>query len=155
RPLSISSATILPAQPSARSAPSMPITANTPSCSRIRSNKATRGWSPCVDGRDHQKCRDLLRRLRPMIWLNTQSGYGALTKLLHWLVVMLFAFQFAAANIMLRLDAGATQLGLSQAIYYNWHKSIGLIALVVALLRLLVRKHGQLPDWAPTLSAAE
>lgn len=43
-----------------------------------------------------------------MIWLNTQSGYGTLTKLLHWLVVALFAFQFAAATIMLRLDADAT-----------------------------------------------
>jgi cytochrome b561 len=83
-----------------------------------------------------------LRRLRPMTWFNTQSGYGTLTKLLHWLVVVLFAFQFTAANVMLRLDAGATQLGLSQATYYNWHKSIGLIALVVALLRLLARKRG-------------
>jgi len=59
-----------------------------------------------------------------MTWLNTQSGYGALTKFLHWLVVVLFAFQFTAANVMLRLDAGATQLGLAQATYYNWHKSI-------------------------------
>jgi cytochrome b561 len=83
------------------------------------------------------------------------SGYGALTKLLHWLVVVLFAFQFTAANVMQHLDAGATQLGLSQATYHNWHKSIGLIALVVALLRLLARKRGQLPDWAPTLSAGE
>jgi cytochrome b561 len=90
-----------------------------------------------------------------MTWLNTQSGYGALTKLLHWLVVVLFAFQFTVANVMLRLDAGATQLGLSQATYYNWHKSIGLMALVVALLRLSARKRGQLPDWAPTLSARE
>jgi len=88
-----------------------------------------------------------------MTWLNTQSGYGAPTKLLHWLVVVLFAFQFTAADVMLRLDAGATQLGLSQATYYNWHKSIGLMALVVALLRLLARKRGQSPDWAPTLSA--
>jgi len=87
-----------------------------------------------------------------MTWLNTQSGYGAPTKLLHWLVVVLFAFQFTAANVMLRLDAGATQLGLSQATYYNWHKSIGLMALALALLRLLARKRGQLPDWAPTLS---
>jgi len=90
-----------------------------------------------------------------MTWLNTQSGYGALTKLLHWLIVVLFAFQFTAANIMLRLDAGATQLGLAQATYYNWHKSIGLTALVVALLRLLARKRGQLPDWAATLSTRE
>jgi len=58
-----------------------------------------------------------------MTWLNTQSGYGALTKLLHWLVVVLFAFQFTAAKVMVRLDAGATRLGLAQATYYDWHKS--------------------------------
>ena len=54
-------------------------------------------------------------------------------------MVVLCAFQFTAANVMLRLDAGATQLSLSQATYYNWHKSIGLMVLVVALLRLLAR----------------
>jgi cytochrome b561 len=86
---------------------------------------------------------------------NTSEGYGALTKALHWLVVGLFAFQFAAANIMLRLDDGTTALGLRQATYYNWHKSIGLVALAVAVLRLLARRRGQLPNWAPTLSARE
>ncbi len=90
-----------------------------------------------------------------MTLLNTQDGYGALTKLFHWLVVALFAFQFAAANIMLRIDAGGTALGLSQDTYYNWHKSIGLVALVVAVLRLVARKHGELPPWAPGLSEAE
>jgi cytochrome b561 len=89
--------------------------------------------------------RDLLRRLRPMTWRNTPSACGALTKVLYRLVVVLFAFQFPAANVMLRLDAGATQLGLSQATYDNWHKSIGLIARIVALLRLLARKRAQLP----------
>lgn len=86
---------------------------------------------------------------------NTADGYGALTKGLHWLLVALLAFQFAAANIMLRLDASGTALGLTQAAYYNWHKSIGLVALVVAVLRLLARRSGQLPDWAPTLSERE
>lgn len=86
---------------------------------------------------------------------NSKEGYGALTKTLHWLVVALFAFQFAAANIMLRLDGGATALGLTQNAYYNWHKSIGLVALVVAVVRLLARRRGTLPDWAPTLSEGE
>lgn len=86
---------------------------------------------------------------------NTKDGYGPLTKALHWLVVALFAFQFAAANIMLRMDDRGTALGLSQDAYYNWHKSIGLLALLVAVLRLLVRRSGQLPDWAPTLSERE
>jgi cytochrome b561 len=90
-----------------------------------------------------------------MTLLNTQDGYGALTKFFHWLIVGLFAFQFAAANIMLRIDFNETTLGLSQATYFNWHKSIGLLALVVAVLRLLARRRGQLPAWAPTLTTHE
>jgi cytochrome b561 len=86
---------------------------------------------------------------------NSADGYGAITKALHWLVVALFAFQFAAANIMLRLDGDATAVGVGQATYYNWHKSVGLIALFVAIARLLARRSGQLPDWAPTLSTRE
>jgi len=87
--------------------------------------------------------------------LNTQDGYGELTKFLHWLVVALFAFQFFSSTIMTRIDVNETTLGLTQGTFYNWHKSIGLIALIVAVVRLLVRKSGQLPDWAPTLSAGE
>jgi cytochrome b561 len=90
-----------------------------------------------------------------MTLLNTKDGYGSLTKLLHWAVVALFAFQFAAANIMLRIGPNETALGLTQDAYYNWHKSIGLVALVVAVLRLLARRNSQLPDWAPSLSAPE
>jgi cytochrome b561 len=86
---------------------------------------------------------------------NTQTGYGALTKGLHWLVVGLFAFQYVAANVMVRMDEGGLVLGLSQDTYYNWHKSIGLVALIVAALRLLARRSGQLPDWAPVLSERE
>ena len=86
--------------------------------------------------------------------LNTNDGYGDLTKFLHWLVVVLFAFQFVAGTVMVRIEAG-TALGLSQGAYYNWHKSIGLLALVVAAFRVLVRRSGELPPWAPTLSARE
>ena len=57
-------------------------------------------------------------------------------------MVALFAFQFAAANIMLRMDDDGDRHGMSQAAYYNWHKSIGLVALVVAVLRLLARRQG-------------
>jgi hypothetical protein len=41
-------------------------------------------------------------------------------------VVGLFAFQFAAANIMLQMEERDTVLGLSQDIYYNWHKLLQL-----------------------------
>jgi cytochrome b561 len=87
--------------------------------------------------------------------LNSSSGYGAITKLLHWIVVVLFALQFASASIMVRIAPGGTALGLSQATYYNWHKSLGLLALSVAVVRLLARKSSQLPDWAPVLSGRE
>ena len=90
-----------------------------------------------------------------MTILNSNLGYGALTKLFHWLIAFLFAAQYFSATIMLRTPAEATTLGVSQATYYNWHKSLGLAALVVAIARLINRGSGELPPWAPTLSALE
>ena len=90
-----------------------------------------------------------------MPWLNTQTGYGALTKCLHWLVVLLFAFQYVAASLMLRLAPGERTLGLGQDDYFNWHKSIGLVVFAVAAGRLWSRRAGRLPDWAPQLVTAE
>ena len=87
--------------------------------------------------------------------LNSALGYGALTKLLHWLIALLFALQYLSAAIMLRTPAEATTLGLDQATYYNWHKSLGLIALILAVARLLNRRMGELPPWAPTLTKLE
>ena len=87
--------------------------------------------------------------------LNSTLGYGALTKLFHWLIVLIFALQYLSATIMLRTSAEATTLGLNQAAYYNWHKSLGLVALVVAIARLVNRRTGKLPPWAPTLTALE
>lgn len=84
-----------------------------------------------------------------------QGGYGTLTKLFHWLIVVLFALQYVGANIMTRLEVQETFAGLSQATYYNWHKSLGLVALAIAIFRLLNRQIGRLPDWAPTLSEGE
>jgi cytochrome b561 len=97
---------------------------------------------------------DKARRVA-MTLLNTQDGYGALSKVLHWAVVALFALQYTAANIMLGLGPNDRRLGLTQDNFFNWHKSLGLVALAVGVLRLLARKAGRLPDWAPTLSARE
>jgi cytochrome b561 len=81
---------------------------------------------------------------------NSAAGYGALTKFYHWTIVALFAIQFVSASVMTRLGSGPTQDAT-----YNWHKSIGLVALLVAVLRLANRRVGELPPWAPTLSEAE
>lgn len=84
--------------------------------------------------------------------LNSAAGYGSLTKALHWMVVALFAVQVAAGLVMTRLpdDAGATRDAL-----YNWHKTLGLVALAVALVRLWARRAGELPPWAPCLSPCD
>ena len=86
---------------------------------------------------------------------NTQQHYGALTKIFHWLVVILFAFQYAAGYIMLSLAPKQTALGLTSSNYFNWHKSIGLIVLAVVILRLINRTVSRLPDLAPGLTAFE
>lgn len=86
---------------------------------------------------------------------NTQDGYGAFTKLFHWIVVILFALQYIGGNIMTRVGRGETVMGLTQGNYYDWHKSLGLVALAIAILRLANRYMGRLPDWAPTLSKGE
>lgn len=90
-----------------------------------------------------------------MALLNSRHGYGTLTKALHWAVVVLFAFQYAGAAVMLRTGEADTTLGLAQATYYNWHKSLGLIALALAVARLVNRRAGELPPWASTLSPLE
>lgn len=86
---------------------------------------------------------------------NTKEGYGAFTKLFHWLIVLLFALQYVGANIMTGIEGKETVLGFAQGFFYNWHKSLGLVALGIAVFRLINRQLGRLPDWAPTLSKGE
>lgn len=87
--------------------------------------------------------------------LNSPTRYGAITRFLHWTVFLLFAHQYIGANLMTRIGSGKILFGLPQGFYYDWHKSIGLILLALALVRLAWRKLTPLPDWAPTLTPAE
>ncbi len=86
---------------------------------------------------------------------NSESGYGALTKFCHWLVVVLFACQYSLATIMLHTPDDGTILGLRQSTGYDWHKSLGLIVLLVMIARLINRQVGSLPPWAATISDVE
>ena len=86
---------------------------------------------------------------------NSDAGYGALTKACHWLIAALFALQYASAAVMLRTAGEGTTLGLGQGTWFNGHKSFGLVALAVTLLRLWNRRQGSLPPWAPTLTPLE
>ncbi|HCB14247.1 MAG TPA: cytochrome B, partial [Gammaproteobacteria bacterium] len=86
---------------------------------------------------------------------NSADRYGSVTRFLHWAVFVLFVCQYVGANIMTNLARDKTLFGLTQGDYYNWHKSIGLVLLGLALARLIWRKTTPLPDWAPVLSPAE
>jgi len=87
--------------------------------------------------------------------LNSSTHYGAVTRFLHWTVFVLFVYQYLGANLMTRIGSGKTLLGWTQGNYYDWHKSVGLVLLGLALARLAWRKLTPLPDWAPTLTADE
>ncbi len=57
---------------------------------------------------------------------------------------------------MLRITPPETALGgFSQATLYNWHKSVGLLFLLLALARYTWRRTTRLPDWADSLSPGE
>lgn len=86
---------------------------------------------------------------------NSATHYGTVTRFLHWAVFLLFLHQYLGANLMTRIGSDQTLFGITQGGYYNWHKSIGLALLGLALLRLAWRKLTPLPDWAPTLTPAE
>jgi cytochrome b561 len=86
---------------------------------------------------------------------NSAARYGFVTKFLHWTIFLLILNQFAAAAAMLNTPAESTMLGFTAGAWYNWHKSIGLVALGAALLRFTWRQSTALPDWAPNLSNAE
>jgi cytochrome b561 len=91
-----------------------------------------------------------------MRWKNTKDAYGVVTKTFHWLIFLLFANQYIVAYAMLSINQNETALGgYSQGTLYNWHKSIGLIVLLLVLLRFTWRKTTRLPNWAETLSGRE
>jgi cytochrome b561 len=86
---------------------------------------------------------------------NTVTKYGAITKLFHWAVFILFVGQYTTATIMNWLDPNATLFGIGNSGWVAWHKSVGLLVFGIVLLRMIWRKTTRLPDWASGLSAWE
>ena len=87
--------------------------------------------------------------------MNTNTRYGSVTKTLHWLLFVLLLNQFVVAAVMLNTPDGETTAGYTQGALYEWHKSIGLVALAVALFRYVWRRMTPLPEWAPNLTDGE
>ncbi len=91
-----------------------------------------------------------------MQWKNTSLNYGAATKFFHWTVFLLLLYQYVVAMNMTRMAQGDTALGgFDQNTLYNWHKSVGIVLLILVFARYMWRRSNPLPDWAPTLSPRE
>jgi cytochrome b561 len=86
---------------------------------------------------------------------NTPARYGLVSKALHWMVFLLILNQFVVAAAMMNTPQDETFAGFTPGGLYNWHKSIGLVALAAALLRFVWRASTPLPDWAPNVSDGE
>jgi cytochrome b561 len=62
---------------------------------------------------------------------NTADTYGNLAKFLHWAIVLLIVPQYFLAEAAHDLPNGVEKLQL-----YTWHKSLGMLVLLLALVRI-------------------
>jgi len=108
---------------------------------------------------------------------NDDSGYGLITKSLHWLTVAALLAQFVVGYL---LDDGSGrgrgrgrsgesghgrgrggndsfELGFGEDgdLLFTTHATLGLTILTLAVVRVLWRRLTPLPPWAPGLSSAE
>src|SRR4026208_109351 len=65
---------------------------------------------------------------------NTPSSYGSVAKLLHWSIVVLIITQ-----LVLGISADDLPNGLRKLELLAWHKSFGMLILMLALVRLAWR----------------
>lgn len=89
---------------------------------------------------------------------NTPQRYGAMSKTLHWLIFALFIYQFLTAEIMHALVAGVPEsnvYGVGKYAMYGWHKSVGMVLLLLALLRVTWVIYSPIPKLPSTLSKVD
>jgi cytochrome b561 len=82
---------------------------------------------------------------------NTDDAYGSVAVALHWLLVALIAAQLALGFVMVRV---LPEMSAATFWAYQWHKSFGLLTLLVAFLRLVWALSGKRPAPAPGLPQA-
>jgi cytochrome b561 len=92
-----------------------------------------------------------------MNWNNTQKSYGAITKVLHWAVVILIITQFALGITMASLpfNGDETAGGYTRFEWFQWHQSFGLLMLLAVIARIIWRRRSTLPDWAEGLTQGD
>jgi cytochrome b561 len=85
---------------------------------------------------------------------NTAKRYGSITKFFHWTIFILFVVQFTIGFMIMGVATGeAFDSSLLKQI--EFHKSLGLLILMIVILRIIWRRISTLPDWAETLTENE
>src|SRR4026208_2133912 len=77
---------------------------------------------------------------------NTPSSYGSVAKLLHWSIVVLIITQ-----LVLGISADDLPNGLRKLELLAWHKSFGMLILMLALVRLAWRYANPRPAPPPVM----
>lgn len=85
--------------------------------------------------------------------INTTQRYGALSRLLHWLIAGGIVLQFVLAKLAKLADADEARLK-QLAVLAN-HKSVGITILGLALVRLLWRLISALPPLPASMSSVQ
>lgn len=70
-----------------------------------------------------------------MSWKNTESRYGSLTIVLHWLTLLLIAGVYACIELKGNFPKGSE----TRELLKQWHFMLGLSVFLLVWLRLLVR----------------
>ena len=78
--------------------------------------------------------------------------YPLTLRILHWTMAAIILGMLAAGLTMVSLD---DRVPAKFAILYPWHKSFGMLILMLVLLRLTVRLRASIPPLPATLSAWE
>lgn len=76
-----------------------------------------------------------------MSWKNTESRYGSLTIVLHWLTLLLIAGVYACIELKGNFPKGSE----TRELLKQWHFMLGLSVFLLVWLRLLVRLAPPLP----------
>jgi cytochrome b561 len=89
-----------------------------------------------------------------------ESGYGLVTRTLHWAMFLLLGAQFLLGYSIDRADdllewAVDRWAGGEDGMLVALHVSLGIFILGLTVIRAVWRKVGGLPPWAPGLSTVE
>ena len=78
---------------------------------------------------------------------NTATQYGTITKFFHWAIVLLFLIQFVVAATMIWARNVPSVPDASKFEMITWHKSMGLLVLMLAIARFAWRQVNRYPSW--------